>query len=1739
MTWLFSSNVYTLQTNTTEIGLDGLRTDTNIPSSARITPTTIGTGADRRRIYEIPSNRHVVIAGTLYQDTDYDEFAINHGVVLNGTASFQILGNYFLGIKYNSARTDFMKDAMNVPNEFSRGVGITFGSQPAPEWSQSGTTTPVRANGTSLIVRSTATLPGNFQFLGGIIQGSFTVSYLGGALEASGQISGTATMNKVENGASSAQGFLTRIYSVDIDIQGLTEIGGTISYGQGTRGGIYSINRQGSKIGYINQCLSSIPIVIRDFEVSGNTIDFGLFDNGSTRPNPFTTFLINSHTGTALDIRGTEAGVNPDSTPGMMRSGDSRNGGYCVIAKEISITATKPDGSPLDAVCVVRDTDNGGRKRIYHGFSDAFGNRLGERDDRATTRYRATIRGGSSTTPNSITTWEVTAESTDATTQDSWGARHVRRNNFNNNNAEPSTWTGDLPRIVTGIVNVVDPGVTPTGVDDSILNRNEQGTSGSTSSAGVYRKDLRGKTNVEGEDLFDFHLFSFEANYVTIERRLALTGRLDIIYAGVLDILLTDSNTTSVSGYDDIESTVQAYDWFKYELFTNYDGEDEVWMTRVGMTSDFNGRDVYFATRYDVTVSYVSQDIVYHQNRFQRANKTTTGTFKDADWDNVTTSNTGDRIGVVTGASVGGSVYLFYGNTTQKPNFLGNVVTSGTFWIKDEERVTGTISDSTGVRVSINMPNGSFYKGTYGIGNVAIPYPTSGSTGGGVRLTMPANTDIRIAIKTEGNSARYFTFNAGLNGLNITPEYLAIPGAINTYTWLTRTNIDLEWKPNQPGADDDELSLTFDNVNLLPNLWVSETSTIVNFVQSDENYLDAMLARADQGFFETNDLNQLELRDLNVEFKLANTVSQHYQLQAGIVQGANVEITTPVNSMNRQVVLVNLINVANNLTVQGGTVGSVAEKLDTMLSSVGATRRWQFTSESVALTGAEKVVYLDPSLMDNGDGITAPLNSISALRTLASQIRIGKVIMLSNTQMDTNIEMVGYPLTFVGLNKNIELDFNTRNVDNYTFINLTMTQPLGGNGTIHSINCVAEGVIDLNGFHEDLSVEGSFSPKDQCDMRIHGLRNHRIDQTGRVRPIEIDFDRVNSTSERTRLRITDAEGLIELVDMGYHNDANVDPDLRLEISGLLTTVNLGSNTRHGDLTVTSLVTMTGNLTGGVTITRNDEIGRMGDRFINMTQADGTDFRFTTNALEQAPTGTGSGGGGGGITESQFHMWLASAPLVTRNSYKADVSNAGISESQFHTYLSSANSTIKDSYKADVSGAGISQTEFHTYMSTLNPNVKATYRADVTDVRVNQANFHTNLNTASSTIKDSYKATVPDFMGISESNFHDYLRSADQDIKDTYKAESGPNIDTFLSTDISSYNVGGTWGNSLRVIEQHADRDNISLYFDSQATSNGSGFNVRNPINTIGNDSTVGSLIHTLLFNPNIDQLYIRHHLNLYGSNPNQPFPYISQIEPLIKGLRIIGLGSQASIHFGNSTTGIDVDELTLYNLTLQGRVGGAGNFRSFDCTFRSLRNVNGTHDNVDTLGAFYPADRCRLRIHGIRNGNPDTASRMTVNLSGCTSLDTNPSTGVRHYISITDIRGELYVSNMTANNIYLDLIGGDGIANIQSSADQGSIEIISDHRPVIQTGATATVILHDTVDEIFEHDFTGVVDDTVGSVLMRLNEMIQADGSDFRFTMNALEHGPTGASVMGGLTTQQAEDLLEILRRVRKTSFIQ
>ena len=192
--------------------------------------------------------------------------------------------------------------------------------------------------------------------------------------------------------------------------------------------------------------------------------------------------------------------------------------------------------------------------------------------------------------------------------------------------------------IITGIVNVA--GSNPIG----------------TPNVAPYDVDLRGKTNVLGEDVFDLHVWSYAHAYSVREVALKGTG-VDVHRFTLVADSLISGTSAEAAAYTVLNTPQQVYNrckWWKVSDPGNLPSIGELPLTRTGDT---------LTTTYNVVIGQDSNMEVF---------------------------------------AFDGSTITF-----RSDGFTGNITTTGTVTLQDGVTVTGSILDATGDSViSVTVPAG-------------------------------------------------------------------------------------------------------------------------------------------------------------------------------------------------------------------------------------------------------------------------------------------------------------------------------------------------------------------------------------------------------------------------------------------------------------------------------------------------------------------------------------------------------------------------------------------------------------------------------------------------------------------------------------------------------------------------------------------------------------------------------------------------------------------------------------------------------------------------------------------------------------------------------------------------------------------------------------------------------------------------------------------------------------------------
>lgn len=165
-----------------------------------------------------------------------------------------------------------------------------------------------------------------------------------------------------------------------------------------------------------------------------------------------------------------------------------------------------------------------------------------------------------------------------------------------------------------------------------------------TEFGGFYKVDRRGNGNTD-EDLFSFNFCAYDKLLLTSNNSLKGIGELVVDIVLVQDLLITQTNKTTVDAYTIIENSEKFYDRAKAYLTDNFAGETSTIVSRDGDTID--------AGSYNVTID-----------------------------------------------NSAGQAFGLSGNTItiKSSSFTGNITTSGTVTLVGSINYVGTITDVSGTR---------------------------------------------------------------------------------------------------------------------------------------------------------------------------------------------------------------------------------------------------------------------------------------------------------------------------------------------------------------------------------------------------------------------------------------------------------------------------------------------------------------------------------------------------------------------------------------------------------------------------------------------------------------------------------------------------------------------------------------------------------------------------------------------------------------------------------------------------------------------------------------------------------------------------------------------------------------------------------------------------------------------------------------------------------------------------------
>ena len=425
-------------------------------------------------------------------------------------------------------------------------------------------------------------------------------------------------------------------------------------------------------------------------------------------------------------------------------SGDIANAGYHAFLRTISTAITTESGL-ADGFIYVKDTNNGQRKNL---------NAIDDTPDKV---YIGTITSGA------LSAWSKIG-----------GGGLVYANNY---------------EIISGIVNVVRDATNTRGI----------------SNQGIWRKDLRGLSDVEGEDRFNFYVWSYANQYKVINQSLAGAGTLVLTDKVFIDsgvtlsssaalaklassfTINTSTNTLTVtasSTLDDVYDALKAYKCQAIQANLEYPTISTQPATASGTT---------VITAMDVVVN----SGVTLSSGAKFTSLSTSGTFAStgviatAVVGSVTTTGT-----FAGGASVTGNVTQATPTALTSVNITGNLTynsAAATVTLANCN-ISGTISNSGAGTVTTRLA-GDTTIGTVGsnvVAQLVTALTLTGLTAGSAIYVADANGDQVAYVASSG--ASYSLDTTGMGALSWTVArygYLAQSGSHNAATTSTTAAISL------------------------------------------------------------------------------------------------------------------------------------------------------------------------------------------------------------------------------------------------------------------------------------------------------------------------------------------------------------------------------------------------------------------------------------------------------------------------------------------------------------------------------------------------------------------------------------------------------------------------------------------------------------------------------------------------------------------------------------------------------------------------------------------------------------------------------------------------------------------------------------------------------------------------------------------------------------------------------------
>jgi hypothetical protein len=199
--------------------------------------------------------------------------------------------------------------------------------------------------------------------------------------------------------------------------------------------------------------------------------------------------------------------------------------------------------------------------------------------------------------------------------------------------------------------------------------------------------DLRGKTNIKGEDKFDVQLLSYKHDYKIVEVAMKGLGVLQLNDKMFFDLKVSETDKSVTEALSKIDTVQKLYDYDKYVWIKDYDGTSKsidrqaikaITTKNIVIDKDFTVED------FSTTKDYTNTDYVFYQGNVYRGKN-----------QNILSGNFSLDVWTL---KKGTKIYVIDGNTiyVKTDILIGDITTTGSVDVRPGSRVDGIIVDNTG-----------------------------------------------------------------------------------------------------------------------------------------------------------------------------------------------------------------------------------------------------------------------------------------------------------------------------------------------------------------------------------------------------------------------------------------------------------------------------------------------------------------------------------------------------------------------------------------------------------------------------------------------------------------------------------------------------------------------------------------------------------------------------------------------------------------------------------------------------------------------------------------------------------------------------------------------------------------------------------------------------------------------------------------------------------------------------------